>query len=206
MKEAIKDLLNEWSGRLSRQNADMEASNPTDDHDHYLDRHLFGAALFIKEIAHKESNIELLGIASKIELDLKERFLAEDAAYEEYDRDRMLSYEIEQNVRKECIKHFFNEPKFRVDISKYNSLIEANKEKITDESIISSLEKYLDPEKALKKIYNDVKHTLQFKFSTEKTTRLPDVREIREEFDRELLDFYRRADNTVLHRLNLPKR
>lgn len=97
-------------------------------------------------------------------------------------------------MREICIRHF-KEAKFTVDLSKYREIIDAHRAEIKDSQVLFRLEKYLDEKKHLKEISKEVRSTLCY--SRDRPRTLPDLHEVKREFERELNAFYSRADKTV---------
>lgn len=200
MRIIISDILLEWEERLKTLDADNFES--ASDDDYFFDRQLYGAALLVKEIAFRTNDTELLGLSTKVELALKRRFDQEDRDFENYENSKARLFEAYEKIRRECIKYFYDEPIFSVDLSKYSALIEANKATVS-EATLAGLERYLDAKKVFSKVYVATRNALQHKFASENMVYVPQIHDIREEFERQLADFYRRADSTVPFRLGL---
>lgn len=200
MRATITDVLLEWEERLKVLDADHFES--ATENDYFLDRQLYGAALLAKEVAFRTNDTELLGLATRVELSLARRFEQEEKDFEDNENSKSREFESYEKIRQQCIKYFYDEPKVSIDLSKYRTLIDARKAHVSEETIVG-LEKYLDEQKVLQKIYLAVRNELQGRFASDKMEVAPQRQDIQEEFERQLADFYRRADNTVPFRLGL---
>ncbi|MGH9896594.1 MAG: hypothetical protein ACREA0_32270 [bacterium] len=78
-----------------------------------------GAALFIKQVASKSNDLELLGLAAWIEMALTERFQGKSSKQKAWEEQQQAEIKFHEQVREICILHFFKEPKFKVDLSRY---------------------------------------------------------------------------------------
>ncbi len=60
-------------------------------------------------------------------------------------------------VRKACVQYFFKESKFKPDLSKYWSAVEAARSSGMDPGVIEGLEKYLNEQKIVQRVYREVR-------------------------------------------------
>lgn len=124
--------------------------------------------------------------------------------------EEALAYD--EAVRKFCVQHFFKDPRYLVDMSRYRDMI-ANAGGI-DLAVKIGLAKYLDERKILSKIYLEVRD--HFKTASRKASffmcessgplpenlpEFPTLASLDVQFELELADVYRRADVTVAKRL-----
>ncbi|SCZ22868.1 MULTISPECIES: hypothetical protein [unclassified Pseudomonas] len=192
MRESIKVTLQAWVSQLEAQRvADAEYAED----DVFLDYKVLGAATFLKQIAYEQDDMELLAIASKAEIQVKRLIEAEDEA----ERERLCmqeeEYEADQRIREICIHHFFIEPAFSVDMSKYEAMIEASAAGFSDPHKLASLKKYVDTAQVLNKIYDKVKSRLRR--ASALNGGLPTFEEVLRAFEAELQEIYRLADAHV---------
>lgn len=157
MREAIKNVLEFWVDRL-RSQEDHGWDN--EDYDIFLPHHLLGAAKFMKDVAFEVNDLELLGAFTQIEMGLQERMrqqeleeIAEDEALDQMENDQ-------EAIRLLCLKCFYKDSIFSVDMSKYLNMVEAVQDRFIDSYRLSSLIKYLDEDKVLSRIYEKVKSDL----------------------------------------------
>lgn len=129
------------------------------------------------------------------------RKLALEQAVEDWDK----------SARRLCIRHFFEEPRYTVDMSRYREMV--NGAHGVEQSVKDGLTKYLDERKILGKVYLEVRN--HFRICTligyrsdwpysdppEKLPPLPTLDDLDARFRVELADVYRRADTTVAKRL-----
>ena len=138
----------------------------------------------------------------------KREYSSEDFAREQEFQDLALDYD--QEVKKLCILHFFKEPRYVVDMSRYRALID--RVPGLDTRVREGLGKYLDERKILSDIYLKVRNHFQLGAfeaclqsewieSRGSLPLLPSVDDIDNRFQIEMEDFYRRADSTVAKRI-----
>jgi len=119
MRDSIKAILQTWVNELEAQKA-----TETDyvEYDVYLDYKTLGAATFLKQVAYQQDDMELLALASKVEMQVERIIQAEDDAENEADQERherhLQEYESDKQIRAICIHYFYTEPAFSVDMSK----------------------------------------------------------------------------------------
>jgi hypothetical protein len=195
MRDVLLSVLQDWKRALSAQDADHDLDGENES-DYDLDSHLYGVALFLKGVAHKTGDVELLGISTKLERDLKARFAAADHADEEWHREGDARLHFEDAVKRICIQHFFKEPAFKVDMSKYRAMIDDQAPRVRDAGELEKLRRYIDDDLRLRRIYADVKNSFFYR-SDEANPRLPTFEEVKAAFERVFADVLRRADAHV---------
>lgn len=158
-------------------------------------------ALFVRAIAKDAGDSQLLALAEQLLMEIgaaeAESLLADLADAERAGRELDLCGE----ARSECIKYFFKEKRYSPDLSKYTMAIEAVRGRGGDATIIASVEKYLDRDKWIEKIYRDVKNEFCRRIDDGRLVSLPTPEEITSECDKAHQDACRRADKTVAERL-----
>lgn len=192
MREIIKTTLQQWVEQFEKQQQqafNMEA------YDFYLDSHLLGVAKFLKEIAFSLDDVELLGISTKLEMYIEKKLDEESQAGITRMLELEYNHEFRENIRKICIKYFYTEPKFTVDMSKYKAEVEQYSEFFSDPKKLTSLMKYIDEKNVLDKIYRTVKNVVLYKFIS--LGKPPELKDLEVEFTTQLQDTYRRADEHV---------
>lgn len=139
--------------------------------------------------------------------DMNESF-DEDLAREQEIQEEALNYD--QKVKRLCILHFFKEPRYVIDMSRYRGMIDMAPG--LDTNVRAGLEKYLDERKILSDVYLKVRNHFQvgafaaylhgelteFRNSLPP---LPSLTDIDDRFQIEITDVYRRADSTVAKRI-----
>jgi hypothetical protein len=108
-------------------------------------------------------------------------------------------------VRELCIHHFFHEPKFRVDMSKYRVLVDEYTRGLEDREEIRKLNGYLDEDRKLKEVYEAVKRRLctpLYSAWLAPEIRRPTFDDVKAAVDHEIAEVYRRADKHFAARLS----
>jgi len=189
MRNTIMTTMQKWALELETQSAgDLES------HDVFLDYKLLGVASFVKNIAYEHDDVELLAVASKIEMQVERLIKTEQDALDDHSRWQHEEYEREQQIREICIQHFYTKPAFHVDMSKYQSMID-DAGAFSDARKLASLLKYIDPDRALSKIYCAVKSRLR-RYTFEPGP-LPSFGDVESAYKVELDEIYRLADAHV---------
>jgi hypothetical protein len=186
-RDIITRLLSKWLERY------YDAQDPVDDdqeRDWWLDRHLMGVAMFLKQVGSESEDMELLGFAAKIEMVLAEQFERESRQQRASDEQREAAYRLEEQIRQITTARLKN-PKFQVDLSRYREVVDAHRARLHDSKVIPRLEKYLDEKKHLKAVCAEAKRS----FYGRRT--VPSLDEVDQAFDRALQQFYARADKNV---------
>lgn len=164
------------------------------------DRELIGVAKFVKSIAYKQKYLELLGIATKIELDVQ-RDLDEKIEDMNLDWEFNDPYPHADTARLSCITWFYEEKRYAVDMSKYKKIVDDNEDLLKNSGLYDRLVRYIDEKKVLDKIYNEVKHSLMH--SSDHLP--PEVTQADELFSVVLQDIYRKADLHISKQLEKAK-
>jgi hypothetical protein len=110
---------------------------------------------------------------------------------------------VAEAVRRLCIHHFFREPKFRVDMSKYRALVEDHKSHL-DPDELRKLYGYVDEEQKLKQVYEAVKKRLCVPLYCAPSVPAiprPTFDHLRSEVEEEIAEVHRRADKHFAARL-----
>jgi len=195
MRDKIKATLQAWVSLLEVQKA-TEADYG--EYDFFLDYKVLGVATFLKQVAYQQDDLELLAIASKVEMQVERMINAEEDAEEETERERHEIWqqvsEADQLIRAICIRHFYTEPAFSVDMSKYVSMVEASSSSFSDPYKLASLRRYVDTEEVLNKIFDKVKSRLR---RTNLAGLVPTFDDVSQAFGIELQEIYRLADAHV---------
>lgn len=195
MRDSIKAILQAWVSQLEVQKA---TETDYDDYEVFLDYKVLGAAAFLKQVAFQQDDLELLAIASKVEMQVERLIKTEEDAEEEADQERherhLQEYEADRQIRAVCIHYFYTEPAFSVDMSKYTSMVEAASENFSDPYKLASLRRYVDEKEVLNKIFEKVKSHLRRANWGGPT---PTFDEVAQAFAAELQEIYRLADAHV---------
>lgn len=197
MLDVIKATLKAWVSQLDAQR--VSESNYSDEHDVYLDYKVLGVATFLKHVAYQQDDLELLAIASKVEMQVEQMILADDEEQDEAEQERQEMqqriYESDEIIRKACIHHFYTEPVFSVDMSKYEAMIQASAQRFSDPYKLSSLSRYVDREQVLARIFEKVKNRLRR--TSAMCVTAPALADVVQAFETELQVIYRLADAHV---------
>lgn len=188
MRDSIKLNLQSWISRLETQ----DLSEVDEEYEFFLDYKLLGIATFLKQIAFEHDDLELLAISSKAEMQVLRMIQAEEEADRERDEVEEQAYELDRKIRDVCIHHFYTEPAFSVDMSRYEKMIEASAESFSDPYKLASLKKYIDAQQVLTKIHEKVRIRLWRASSV--SVVVPTIKEVSEAFEVELSEIYRLAD------------
>lgn len=175
------------------------------------------SSIFIKEIAIKLEDAEMIGIATILENksdELLEQEFGDSIHDDFYEKDGDCSYLIEDKkdtdyrkaVRNLCIQMFYKDKEFSINMDKYKELVEDNKEILEKNNAYKSLSKYTSESAALDKIYNKIKNDLQSKIIKQKDILPPTTDVIRELFPLEVQEIYRLADKYVQPKIEEIKR
>lgn len=160
-----------------------------------------GALALAKELAQKMRNSELLLLAGGIELLIAEREAQHDADEKRAMAAEWRVSEFRDQVRKACVQYFFKASEFKPDLSKYWSAVEAARSSGTDPGVIEGLEKYLNEQNIIQRVYREVRDSLSSRLVEEGMVRLQTCDEMEVESKRAMEEFYRSADRTVFDRL-----
>ncbi|EPZ2383018.1 hypothetical protein ACXLPV_004818 [Vibrio parahaemolyticus] len=165
MNKNIKDNLKVWHQLYLQQNAEVDPDDPSiwdyDNADKYIpffEYQLLGALTFLKEAFHDTEDLELLGLISKLEMQIH-RDMAEEQQYEnEHHELELEAMRYSDSVRKYCIDLFYNEKRYQLDFSQFRSEVKQNKGLLSEAGLYEQLIRYLDENKKLDAIYNEVKY------------------------------------------------
>ncbi|AHZ69165.1 hypothetical protein OU5_2086 [Pseudomonas mandelii JR-1] len=195
MRDSIKATLQAWVSRLEAQTA---TETDYDDYEYFLDYKVLGAATFLKQVAYQQDDLELLAIATKVEMQVERLIKAEEDAEEEAERERQEMWEqvseADEQIRAICIRHFYTEPAFSVDMSEYVSIVEASSDCFSDPYKLASLRRYVDEEQVLNKVFEKVKSRLR---RTNLSGLVPTFDDVSKAFGIELKEVYRLANAHV---------
>jgi len=195
MRDSIKSILQAWVSQLEAQKA---TETDYDNYEVFLDYKVLGAATFLKQVAFQQDDLELLAIASKVEMQVERLIKAEEDSQEEAEREQHEMWELvseaDQQIRAICIRHFYTEPAFSVDMSKYVSMVEASSASFSDPYKLASLRRYVDEEQVLNKVFEKVKSRLR---RTNLSGLVPAFDDVSKAFVIELQEIYRLADAHV---------
>jgi hypothetical protein len=191
MMEAILAVLGEWvSVALRREATDLVAGEypPLKPYRAGLaaSSGLDTVLLFLKTVGERAGDHDLLDYCASAEVQLSSPEGVAEA------------------VRQFCIHHFFHQPKFRVDMSKYLALMEEHKALIDDPEELRKLYGYVDEELKLKQVYEAVKGRLcvpLYSASLMPEIPRPTFDHLKAAVDEEIAEVYRRADKHFAKRL-----
>lgn len=178
MREAAKQVLEVWAERLDAQD---EQGWEYEGYDVMLPDYLLGAAKFMKEVAFKINDREMLGTFTQVEMFLDKRMqqqelevIAQDEAQDRKDNDQ-------EEIRRLCARCFYKDSIFSVDMSGYMSVVESARNRFTDPYKLSSLISYLDADRVLARIYEKVKGDLYAAYAT--GGEMPDEEDVVQAFE-----------------------
>lgn len=158
----------------------------------YNEDEIIGIAAFVKEVAFRADNVELLGLATKLEMICAQKKDAEKEVCDQW--EEMQQQEVEQSygfyreAKKICSKAFFKSNKLSVDMGKYRDLLEENEPLLTEWGGYERLHRYIDEENVLMKVYQSVKSAMAAR------TLLPTEEDVLIEYRFQVTEIYRKAD------------
>ncbi|OEE74689.1 hypothetical protein, partial [Vibrio genomosp. F6] len=167
------------------------------DADNFEEYQLLGATKFAKSLAYKLDDQCLLGLASKIEMELMERIRVEDEYYSYMD-DQPGEYPHLVDGRNLCKDLFYKQKRYNVDMKEYRKFLIENEDKFISSGLYDSLVKYLNEEAVLHKVYNQVKEKVMY--STCEV--LPDINQIDVLFNEAFGEICRKADKHLERQLS----
>ena len=173
--------------------------------DSELTRDLLGAARFVQQCALAWNNDSLLGKATRVAAEIEEHIEAE-WQLEMQQQDAFIDDLREMDATQERIKsvcsfHFYKEPKFVADMSRYHAMAAEITDQVTDHGVYQSIIKYIDEKRVLDKIYVEVKRMMVSEAGSHEPGWEPSLSVITAAFNDALKDVYRRADKTVADRI-----
>jgi hypothetical protein len=196
MKDAILGVLGEWvSAALYQGTADLVAGEYPAPRPYRTNlaksAGLDAVILFLKTVGERTGDPDLLDYCANAEVQLSSPEGVAEA------------------VRQLCIHHFFHQPKFRVDMSKYRALVEDHKARIADPDELRKLYGYVDEDRKLSQVYEAVKKRLcvplYYAPSVPEIPR-PTFDHLKVAVEEEIAEVYRRADKHFAARLGSPSR
>jgi UTP:GlnB (protein PII) uridylyltransferase len=188
MREAVIKQLDIWTEIYTHQ-------RPEDESD-LFGYNVEGVAMFVKQLAVNCEDMELLGKATRLELHIERKRRENRLAEEEQEQQTAHEFDFYKKVRKLCIKYFYHEPSFVIDMSKYRILVNKYATSFSDDKALARLKKYIDEKHILDTIYAGVRDSVGFTFFD--MGRMPEFEDIKDAFTRSLHDVYRRADAHVV--------
>ncbi|MDK9779137.1 MULTISPECIES: hypothetical protein [unclassified Vibrio] len=165
--------------------------------DNFEEYQLLGAAKYAKSIAYKLEDLDLLGLASKIEIELLERIKTENEYYLSFDEAPSEFPHLEDG-REFCKDLFYKQKRYRVDMKPYRRLLFDHEETFMSAGLYDSLVKYLDEDAVLHKIYNQVKHKIMYY----QGATLPEINKVDALFNEAFEDICRKADKHLERQLS----
>ena len=148
IKEELQNLQDKYYKQQNIYSLDHEELY---DHGSFLEYQLLGVATFVKSLAYKTDNTELLGIASKMEIDVLADIEKETDSEQHHEFSEQ--FEFYEHARKLCIKLFYKENRYQVNMNEFLDILNKNKEVLQSAGFLEQLEKYINEENVLKKIY-----------------------------------------------------
>ncbi|WP_139685794.1 hypothetical protein [Vibrio tasmaniensis] len=165
--------------------------------DDFEEYQLLGAVKYAKSVAYKLKDLDLLGLASKIEIELQERIKTENEYYLSFDEAPSEFPHLEDG-REFCKDLFYVQNRYRVDMKPYRRLLIDHEEIFMSTGLYDSLVKYLDEDTVLHKIYNQVKHKVMYY----QGVTLPEISKVDALFNEAFEDICRKADKHLERQLN----
>lgn len=168
--------------------------------DHENDFYVNHISIFVKQLAEIKEDAELIGLSVLLEKKSQE-FLDSEFEWQDQLREEGQKYHDHmESVRQLCIKLFYKDSEFSIDMSKYQVLVEENRDVLEKHGAYKNLSKYVSEKTAIDKIYNKVKAS----FPSERE--LPNADDIRKIFPTEVQEIYRLADKYVAPKIEEIKR
>lgn len=154
---------------------------------------------FVKKIGLKAEDSKLVGLATLLEV--KSQAVIDENSYSDeylYPTDEEIERDSDRKeVKKICIKVFFKDKEFTVDLKKYINTIEENKEILIKTGKYDRLYRYINEEKIISKIYREIRDKLGPPYKYDKSWEIPTVKDVYKLFPAELNRIYNLADNHV---------
>jgi hypothetical protein len=184
-RDAVLSLLTRWERALSRQwKGQLTEDEP--DHDLLLDRHLVGVVLFLKSVAEETADKELLDRCVGLELKFRE------------------PGELVEAARQMCVRYFFREPLFRVDMSKHHAIVEQHAADVDDVDELRKLRNYVDEDRKLREVYEAVKARLSqplYRAGFDPDVRPLTLDNLKRAVEEEIAEVHRRAEKHIAAKL-----
>lgn len=154
-----------------------------------------------KKMGENLEDPEVVGWATIVESKakaLEESLYDDDQDYEQYINKEYEQYHVrEEKARKFCIQAFYKDELFKVDMSKYQAVIEENKAVLEQAGVYTRLTKYADNKTALDKVYSKVMSKVRFYYAENEGFELPNTSELEDIVNSEINEIYRLADKHV---------
>jgi phage gp36-like protein len=192
MRETIKAALVETAKKFELQ---VRSELVDSANDSFLDYKALGVAAFVKEIAYAHDDLELLAIASRLEMQVEKSIEAENTAEYEFHETQMREYEYRIQISEMCHRYSHSELAPLIDMSKYQQMVENSAPGFSDSSRLSALLKYVDPEEVLRKVISRMEGELWRNSVCDQ--KMPVLEDILKVFHSELSAIYRLADGHV---------
>jgi len=214
LRDAIKALLLQWQQLLGEvddhiavwDSADaIEVSDEEKGHLLNLDRHLMGVALFLKDVADKADDMELLGLATRAQRIAQEKITEEEKRFTEDQQQQEGSHEAWRRttnaVESACRPVFASIGQAGVDMSKHRKAIEDSRPYFNKPSDYVGLLIHADERKVFRKVCKEVLRNTK-DYARNNNSNIPPDREwIQGEFRSVLSKAYRNADKYVAQRI-----
>ena len=200
MKELIEKELLSLYEKYTKQKAeslDEHGFYDLDNHEYFLEYQIIGVAKYVKSIAYALEDMNLLGLAAKIEINIQKNIDEDNKLYFEEMEALNSEYDFQTKIRQLCIQLFYEDNRYSVDMNKYKKIINNNESILKESGLHEKLIRYIDENKALDKIYSEVKQILSSNYKSE----LPEISQIDEVFKAQKEDIYRRADKHITKQL-----
>lgn len=165
--------------------------------DDFEEYQLLGVVKYVKSIAYKLEDLDLLGLASTIEIELLEHIETENEFYLSFDEAPSEFPHLEDG-REFCKDLFYKQNRYRVDMKQYRRLLIDHEEAFMSAGLYDSLVKYLDEDAVLQKIYNQVKHKIMYY----QGANLPEINKVDALFNEAFEDICRKADKHLERQLS----
>jgi hypothetical protein len=198
MRVTVLQVLATWRAKLAAQDEALErGALDRRENDVWLDRHLVGVARFLKEVGHKENDVELLGLATKAEIDLSERFASARKSYQMHQEDLERENDFYEDIRELCRSLFYEQRSFRVDSSRWRQMLDERAAEIGEVGEIGQLRAYIDEKRILNDVYYGTLKAVSAHPPGEVPATLPSFDGIKAAFERTYARACGRADKHV---------
>jgi hypothetical protein len=208
-REVLWEVLASWEEQYRAYDADvarlkldpegLRLSNESQIDGYFSSYQLSHGAELVEEFARRVGDIELLGKAAKIVMEM-------DAVYalgrEDDDKQESAKDEADErrheyfSARLRLCNDFLEDSQVKVDTSRFRALVEDRAEEL-DRDELRRLRRYLNEERQRLRIHDRIRRDL----GDPETGRLPTLDEYKAAFEEDRADFYRRADKHVRGRL-----
>ncbi|RXF05684.1 hypothetical protein [Pseudoalteromonas phenolica] len=149
MEHLLKDELMALFAKYDKQKFDqVNGDYDSSEYESFLEYQLLGVSKFIKSIAYKMEEVELLGVATKIELDILHDIEKENQERDEYYQFQSDEHEYYMQARSFCIQLFYEECRYHADMTKYHDIVEENRFSLEKAGLLDKLKRYIDEKKS----------------------------------------------------------